>query len=150
MARRLTFPVVRDAAAQIAATATVAPPPDDVFEFPCDLGNHWRLVDRFVEVIELSGSPPDRATVRLRGPGGVRRTVRTRVSESLAPSLIRGEAELSGGTRACVSWRLSPDADGTRVRLTAAVEAASRLDRLLLALGGRVWMRRRFGFGLRR
>jgi uncharacterized protein YndB with AHSA1/START domain len=143
---------VPDAAADIEATAAVAAPPEDVFEFLCDLDNHWRLVDRAVEVLELSGEPPDRATVRLRGPAGVRRTVHTRVTESHAPSLIVGEAELSGGTRARVTWTLAPDGgpDATRVQLAARVGAAAPLDRLLLALGGRIWLRRRFGFGLER
>jgi uncharacterized protein YndB with AHSA1/START domain len=143
---------VPGAAAEIEATAAVAAPPDVVFEFLSDLSNHWRLVDRYVEVIELSGAPPDRATVRLRGPAGVRRTVHTRVTDSHAPTLIVGEAELSGGTRARVSWTLAQDGGpgSTLVRLAARVEAATALDRLLLALGGRAWLRRRFGFGLER
>ncbi len=72
-----------EAAAEIEATAIVPAAPEEVFEFLSDLSNHWRLVDRFVEVISLTGpdgGPPDSGVVRLRGPLGVRRTVHTRVT----------------------------------------------------------------------
>ena len=58
---------------------------------------------------------------------------------------MHGTAELSGGTLARVAWELSQDrSGGTAVRLSAQVERATAADRLLLALGGRGWMRRRF------
>jgi uncharacterized protein YndB with AHSA1/START domain len=138
---------VREAAAEIEATALVPAPPEEVFEFLSDLENHWRLVDRLVEVVSLEGSPPDRAVVRLRGPLGLRRTVHTRVTASRSPRLLIGVAEM-GETRALVSWTLAGRLGQTRVRLAAEVEHAAPLDRLLLALGGRAWMRRRFAFGL--
>jgi hypothetical protein len=138
---------VRGAAAEIEATAIVPAEPDEVFAFLSDLANHWRLVDRYVEVVAVDG---DSGVVRLRGPLGVRRTVRTQVTTERSPSLIVGVAELSGGTRARVSWTLADAGAHTQVRLTAEVEEASLLDRALLALGGRVWMRRRFAFGLAR
>ena len=123
-------------------------PADQVFAFLSDLSNHWRLVDRFVDVLSLEDSA---GLVRLRGPFGVRRTVRTRVTRSDEPSLIVGTAELGRRTRAIVSWEIEPrDTATTRVRLTAEVERASWPDRLLLALGGRMWLRRRFAFGLSR
>jgi hypothetical protein len=37
---------------------------------------------------------------------------------------------------------LEEGSPGTRVRVAAEVEAASTVDRLLLAFGGRAWMRR--------
>jgi uncharacterized protein YndB with AHSA1/START domain len=144
---------VREAAAEIEATATVAVAPEEVFDFLSDLANHWLLVDRYVEVISLAGSPgraPDSGLVRLRGPLGVRRTVRTRVTETRSPGLIVGTAELGARTRARVSWTLEGRPGETRVRLAAEVEDASQLDRVLLALGGRFWLRRRFASGLER
>ena len=129
-------------------------PPEEVFDFLSDLANHWRLVDRYVEVIELSGPPDgprDRAIVRLRGPLGVHRTVRTRVTAARRPRLIIGIAELGKeSTRALVSWTLAGRRGKTGVRLAADVEHAAPFDRLLLALGGRAWLRRRFAFGLER
>jgi uncharacterized protein YndB with AHSA1/START domain len=143
---------VREAAVEIEATALVPAAPEDVFEFLSDLANHWRLVDRLVEVLTVEGDPPNRAVVRLRGPLGVRRTVRTRVTAMRAPRLLIGVAEMGaeGETRALVSWTLGGRLGQTRVRLAAEVEQATALDRALLALGGRAWLRRRFAFGLER
>ena len=58
--------------------------------------------------------------------------------------VMHGTAELSGGTLARVAWELTEDAGGTFVRLSAVVEHAAAPDRILLALGGRTWMSRRF------
>ena len=55
-----------------------------------------------------------------------------------------GTAELSGGTRARVSWTLAPRLGDTRVRLAAELDHATPLDRVLLALGGRRWLAHRF------
>jgi hypothetical protein len=139
--------------ADLEAVALIPASPEEVFDFLSDLGNHWRLVDRFVEVIELTGppgGPPDGGVVRLRGPLGVRRTVRTRVTAARRGRLIIGTAELGESTRARVSWTLAGRLGQTRVRLAAEVEHADGLDRLLLALGGRAWLRRRFAFALER
>jgi uncharacterized protein YndB with AHSA1/START domain len=141
---------VRAPPAEIEATAVVPAQPEEVFAFLSDLSNHWRLVDEYVHVISLTGDPPDRGVVRLRGPLGVHRTVRTHVTDAESPELIVGMAQLSGGTRARVSWTLAPSGGRTRVRLAAEVETAAWFDRLLLALGARVWLRRRFEFGLTR
>jgi uncharacterized protein YndB with AHSA1/START domain len=137
--------------AAIEADGVVPASPGEVFDFLSDLANHWRLVDRFVEVIELDGPPgaaPDSGLVRLRGPLGVRRTVRTRVSAARRPRLIVGTAELGEHTLARVSWTLAGRPGQTRVRLAAEVEHVGTLDRLLLELGGRAWLRRRFAHAL--
>src|SRR3954470_7967467 len=141
---------VREAAGEIEAVALVPAAPEEVFAFLSDLANHWRLLDAHVDVLELDGSAPDHAVVRLRGPLGVRRTVHTRVTAARNPRLIIGVAELGDGTRALVSWTLAGRLGQTRVRLAADVEQASTFDRLLLALGGCVWLERRFAFGLDR
>lgn len=137
--------------AAIEAAALVPAAAEEVFDFLSDLSNHWRLVDRFVDVVEVEGpseAAPESAVVRLRGPAGVHRTVRTRVTTARRPRLIVGVAELGDGTRARVSWTLAGRLGQTRVRLAAEVEHADTLDRLLLALGGRAWLRRRFAHGL--
>jgi hypothetical protein len=141
---------VREAAGEIEAVALVPAAPEDVFAFLSHLDNHWRLLDRHVDVLELDGSAHDRAIVRLRGPLGVRRTVPTRVTAARNPRLIIGIAELGDTTRARVSWTLGARLGKTRVRLAAEVEHASGFDRLLLALGGRAWLSRRFAYGLDR
>src|SRR3954447_17865941 len=133
--------------ADIEAAALIPAPPEEVFEFLCDLANHWRLTDRHLSVVELNGAK-DGATVRLRGPLGIRRTAHTHVTASREPRLMIGIAELEGGTRARVSWTLAGRMNQTRVRLAADVESVSPLDRVLLALGGKIWMRRMFRHAL--
>jgi hypothetical protein len=133
--------------ADVEATALVPAPVEDVFAFLADLGNHWMVADRLVQVVDLHGPdglPADGGRVRLRGPLGVHRTATTRVVASKAPRLLIGTAEIGGATRARVSWSLAGHGEATRVRLAASVERATRLDRLLLRLGGRVWLERRF------
>ncbi|MEA2474303.1 MAG: hypothetical protein QOE06_2218 [Thermoleophilaceae bacterium] len=136
-----------DLPADVEATALVPAAPEEVFAFLDDLDNHWIVADRFVEVLDLhrpEGGRPEGGAVRLRGPLGVRRTVTTRVAAVKPPRLLIGTAEIGDRTRARVSWSLARQGDSTHVRLAAAVERASRLDRALLALGGRWWLRRRF------
>lgn len=140
--------------ADVEAAALVPAPPEDVFAFLSDLRNHWRLADRFVEVLTLDasedGGAVDGGRVRVRGPLGMRRTATTRVVAARSPRLIIGTAELAGGTRARVSWVLAGRLGSTRVRLAAELECARPLDRLLLAAGGRWWLRRRFASTLDR
>jgi hypothetical protein len=50
---------------------------------------------------------------------------------------------------AAVSWSLSADGGSTRIDLRAEVGRMGTLDRVLWALGGRRWMRRRFDSVLR-
>lgn len=119
-----------------------------VYAFLADLANHWDLADRWVEVVSLSPAH-DGGRVRLRGPLGLRRTVDTRVVEVDPPSRIEGTARL-GRTVAAVRWELRTEPRGTRVHLAALVLAAGPFDRLLLAAGGRAWLRRRFTVTLSR
>jgi hypothetical protein len=119
-----------------------------VFAFLADLANHWDLADRWVEVVSLTPAH-DGGRVTVRGPLGLRRTVDTRVHDVDPPARLAGTARL-GRTRAVVRWDLRPEPRGTRVHLVANVVAAGRLDRLLLAAGGRAWLRRRFTVTLSR
>lgn len=133
--------------ADVEASALVEASPEAVFGFLSDLRNHWRLADRFVEVLTLEASDgvhADGGRVRVRGPLGMRRTATTRVVAARAPRLMIGTADLGSGTRARVSWTLAPRFGSTRVRLAAELERARPLDRVLLAAGGRWWLERRF------
>jgi uncharacterized protein YndB with AHSA1/START domain len=127
--------------AHIQAERVVAASPEAVFAFLSDFENHWKLTGRWVEAVALSDS---QGSVRIHGPLGLRRTARTTVVDSAPSHVMHGTAELSGGTVARIAWELSEDAGGTAVRLSAEVEHAALPDRLLLALGGRAWMTRRF------
>jgi hypothetical protein len=127
------------------AAAVVPAAPEAVFDFLSELENHWRVADRFVEVVSLE---PVGGVVRVSGPLGLRRTAITRVEQLERPTLLVGTADIGSRTRARVSWSLAPRDAGTLVRLAAEVERATAVDRLLLALGGRRWLERRFGSAL--
>ena len=133
--------------ADVEAAALVQATPEEVFDFLSDLRNHWRMADRFVEVVSVEASDgmhADGGRVRVRGPLGLGRTATTQVAAARRPRLIIGTAEIGGRTRARVSWTLGGRLGSTRVRLAAEIEHASPFDRLLLALGGRWWLRRLF------
>ena len=133
----------------IAASGRLPAPPEAAFAFLADLANHWRLIDRWTEIVAVE--PGGRAAVvRLRGPFGVRRLARTAVLEADAPRLLVGEARVGRATVGRVSWALVPDEGATRIELRAEVLAAGPFDRALLAAGGRWWLRRRFADALRR
>jgi hypothetical protein len=134
----------------IEAVGEVPAAREEVFAFLASLPNHWALANRWIEVISLQaaaapgGGEPNGGVVRIRGPLGLHRTARTEVLAAEPPARISGRAELPGGTGATVTWSLEEASPGTRVRLAADVETSSPLDRLLLALGGRAWLRRHF------
>jgi Polyketide cyclase / dehydrase and lipid transport len=119
----------------------VATTPEAVFGFLTKLENHWRLAGRWVEAVSIEDGS---GRVRIHGPLGLRRTARTTVVDATPSHVMHGTAELSGGTIARVAWELGEDSGGTVVRLSAEVERATLRDRLLLALGGRTWMKRHF------
>ena len=133
----------------IAATRTIPVAQSAVFGFLADLERHRLLDDCFVEVLALEESAEDgRAiggTVRMRGPLALERTARTRLLERRPDSLLAGSAHVGPRTSARVTWTLASVAAGTTVRLETVVEQVGPLDALLLAIGGRRWLRRRFG-----
>lgn len=136
----------------IEATTEVAAPPERVFEFLADLRNHWRLERRFVDLQDI-GMRSGR--VRVKGPLGLSRSARTEVVEAVAPvegrGRLRGRAEVGRRTVGLVAWDLEPaPGGGTRVRLAAAAPQAGVRDRVLLAIGGRVWLGLLFRRALRR
>jgi hypothetical protein len=137
---------------ELGAVGFVPAEPEAVFDFLADLENHWLLADRFIEVLALDGPPGARhgGVVRMHGPLGLTRTAMTHVEAAHPSHLMVGAAELGVRTKACVSWTLVPHPGGASVRLTATLDRAGPLDRLLLLLGGRWWMRRRFVAVLRR
>ena len=126
---------------RIEATRVIAAPPAAVFAFLAELENHWKLAGRWVEPVSIDHAS---GRVRIHGPLGLRRTATTTVVDATPNEVIHGTAELSGGTLASVAWELAADGGGTKVRLSADVERAAFGDRTLLALGGGMWMHRRF------
>ncbi len=136
----------------VRALRAIAAEREPFFEFLSDVENHWLLAEGFVEQLAIGGAPDgrERRRVRLRGPLGVPRRARTSVIASVAPRLLIGRAELGRRTVARVSWVLMPVCSGaTAVELSAVVERVALLDALVLRLGGRDWLERRFEATLR-
>jgi hypothetical protein len=139
------------AAPVIRAAGLVPAPAPVVFAYLADLGRHWELADRFIEVLELeragggdAAGPATGGRVRVRGPLGVRRTAVTTVRSAEPPARMAGSARIGRRTAAAVSWTLAPRGVVTSVTLEATVLDTGRIDRLLLRLGGRAWLARRF------
>jgi uncharacterized protein YndB with AHSA1/START domain len=133
----------------IDASEVVPAPREAVFGFLSDLGNHWAVAGRWIEVVALDGEG-DGGRVRIRGPLGVRRTAVTSVERVDPPKRLEGTA-LLGRTEARVAWTLREQPGGrTEVRLAATVVRAGPLDRAVLALGGASWLRRLFAATLAR
>jgi hypothetical protein len=126
----------------------VAAPAATLFAYLSDLEQHWQLADEFIQVVSLErppgGGPAHGGVVRMCGPFRIWRAARTRVVEADPPTRLSGSAEVGDGTSARVTWTLRPAGQVTAVRLEASLEHASPLDRMLLALGGRRWLARRF------
>lgn len=126
------------------ATADVDVPAGRLFGFLADLGNHWRLASRWIEVVTLQPAtgPAEGATVRLSGPLGLSRTVQTRVETAVDPLTICGHGR-SGRTHADVTWRLHDLGEHARVTVRVTLVRAELRDRVVWSIGGRAWLARR-------
>ena len=133
----------------LGAERLVRQPPPEVYAFLAELRNHWRLDDRLLRLAHLDPDG-DGGRIVIRGPLGVRRTARIRLTDLAPPGSVTGEAAVGRRTRARVRWTIAPHARGSRVGVEAMVLNAAPLDRLLLAGGGAAWMRRRLRAALTR
>ncbi len=131
---------------QIAVSAAVEAPISRVFAFLADPQNHRRLAGPRLDLLGLEAG--DRllgGAMVIRGPLLIRRRADTRVSSIHEPHLITGVAALGPQTRATVRWELDQHSPRcTRVALSADPWSLSRVDRLLLRLGGADWIRTLF------
>jgi hypothetical protein len=131
----------------ISASRTLALPPAAVFAFLADGRNHHKLTGRGVRLLEIreNGESGLRGVLIIRGPFGIRRIARTRIESFLEPTYIAGVARVGSATTAGVRWDLRGSGDGsTRVVLSATVRSSGGVDRLLLSIGGAIWLRRLF------
>ena len=126
---------------ELRAEAVVRARPERVFAFLADLRNHWRLSRRFAGLEALDADVAG-GHVRIRGPFGLSRLARTRVLAAEEPRRLEGHAEIGGGTVGRVRWEIEPQGRGSRVTLTATVERAAPVDRVLLRVCGAWWLRR--------
>jgi hypothetical protein len=135
---------------EIAATREIPALREAIFGFLADLENHTALGRGSVELLSVKrrAGRVSEAVVRLRGPLAIRRTARAEISGTRTWESISGWARIGARTRAFVSWHIESAPHGSTVSLRAIVEKAGLRDGLLLALGGRWWLRRRFASAL--
>jgi hypothetical protein len=121
-----------------------------VFGYLENLANHVSLAPHSAQVMSLGPGPHGlgHAVVRLTGPLGLRRTAVTEIVQADAPGFIAGRARVGSRTEAGVTWRIAADEQGSDVTLSASIESAGPLDALVLRLGGRRWIARRFATAL--
>jgi hypothetical protein len=125
----------------------------ETFAFLAAPVTHRRLQVRGIASLSLddAGDLLSGGAAVLRGPLGLRRSVHTRVALHQPPTRLAGSALADSGTAAHVFWTLREQRDGTTlVELTAVLGPIARGDRLLLAFGGRRWIRSLFAATLQR
>jgi hypothetical protein len=122
--------------------------PARVYAFLAHLQNHWRLGGRSLRVCELDADCRG-GWIAVAAPLHVRRTARTFLTVAQRPHRLGGVAEVGSRTRADVHWIIEPLPDGARVAIEATIYSTSVIDRSLLLLGGKWWLRRAFRRTLR-
>ena len=133
----------------IRASRPIRACPHEIYAFLASLANHWSLADEGVRLVRLNDDGRG-GLITIHGPVGLRRTARMELRRMRAPEYLSGLARIGRRTRAHVSWRIAGQATIASVVLTATVVAAGPLDRALLAIGARLWLRRRFERVLKR
>jgi hypothetical protein len=127
---------------------------DEAFAFLSRPHNHRRLVTDRIAIRELDVSSDGTlrgARMVLRGPLWLRRAARTRVVSFRSPAHLAGTARIGSGTEVKVRWDLERAGAGTTVAaLSATVTRLALTERILLAVGGRAWVRRLFDATLER
>lgn len=131
-----------DTGRPITAWRHVPDVPERVYAFLAHLDNHWYLGHPQLRLQAVDG---DRRGGRIivSGPLGVRRTARTLVTTAERPVRFGGIAT-TRRTNAQVVWSIEAAGEGSRVTLESTVLRLGAVDRVLLSLGGRWWLRRAF------
>jgi hypothetical protein len=122
--------------------------PEEAFAFLSRPHNHRRLATARIGLRELDVNRDGelRGTLMvLRGPLWLRRRARTRLLSTRRPAHLAGTARVGSGTEVEVRWDLDGTGAETSVAvLSARVTRVATAERLLLAIGGRAWVRRLF------
>lgn len=123
-----------------------------VFARLCDLDAHRDLAAPHIEILDLEGPAGARTggVVQLNGPLGINVRARTAVCAASYPHELAGTARTEAGTVGTITWRLEPGEDATTVTAELDAQPRTACDRLLLAAGGRAWLRRRLATAIDR
>jgi uncharacterized protein YndB with AHSA1/START domain len=140
----------------VRVSTTIDRPREEVFAYLADVANHSEFLDHFCDEFRLT-----REETTGRG-AGARFRLRSRllrfgwadltIVTADAPRLLvlAGRMGKFNRNRMLVTWTLEPSSGCTRVTLETETEPAKPSDRLLEAIGGRRWTRRRTAKALRR
>lgn len=141
-ARSAAVPGTRGVAT-VTSTMLMRAPADAVYAFLARLPNHGLITGRRLRLEDVTADGTG-ARIAMRGPLGIRRTARTRVTDLHPPRGFGGTAAVGRRTEAYVHWSIERARTGSIVTLTATILWAGAMDRLLLTLGGRRWLARSF------
>jgi uncharacterized protein YndB with AHSA1/START domain len=138
-------------------STTIAKPREEVFEYLADIANHAEFSDHYLVDWRLLREDPygagAGARFRVKAPLNRFGWADATLAEVTPPYRIveKGRTGKFNRIRTLGTYTLSPGASGTtRVEFTLETEPAMLSDRLMEALGGRVWIRRQSAKALRR
>jgi hypothetical protein len=134
----------------ITAASELHHAPQEVFDFLADLRNHALLSPGSVQLRspDPHGGVPIQAIVRLCGSLAICRTATTAIVDAGQPAVVAGRARIGKRPRASISWTIAGRGKHANVSLRVIVEETGFLDGVLLRLGGRRWLHRRFADAL--
>jgi uncharacterized protein YndB with AHSA1/START domain len=121
------------------AARAIAAPPERIFDVLQDCARHVELVGPRVERLAPAGA---HERLRLRGPGGLRRTVTASLTYTHRPDALVARLEAGRNSRATLRWSIQRSDIGSWVQVVAHSDALGAVDAALLRLGGRRWLTR--------
>lgn len=141
----------------VTASAVISAPREQVFEYLRDIANHAEFTDHYLVdwrlTRENSVGVGAGARFRVKAPGNRFSWADATLTEVSAPHRIveTGRAGKANRVRTLGVYELSAAPGGaTRVRFTLETEARVLSDRLMEALGGRAWLKRKNAKAMRR
>jgi len=131
----------------VSASIIVSAPREQVFDYLQDIANHPEFTDHYLVDWHLT-----RIDSVGRGAGARFRVKAplNRFSWADVTFVEVGRTGKNNRVRTLGVYELSEAARGTRVRLTLRTEPATAWDRVLEALGGRAWIKRKNARALQR
>lgn len=141
----------------VSVAVTIARPREEVFEYLADVANHAEFTDHYLVEWRLTREDPyglgAGARYRVRAPLSRFSWADSAIVEFDRPRRIveAGRTGKFNRIRTLGVYELEP-APGNSTRVTFTLESQPELpsDRLLEALGGRIWLRRQNARALRR
>jgi uncharacterized protein YndB with AHSA1/START domain len=138
-------------------STTIARPREEVFEYLADIANHAEFTDHYLVEWRLTREDPygegAGARFRVKAPLSRFSWADMTIAEMQPPFRIveRGRGGKFNRIRMVGVYTLSPGAGGTtKVEYTLETVPVMPSDRLMDALGGRAWVRRKAAKAMRR